>query len=102
MRKRLFKGDHPDVANSLNNLAVLLQAQGKLADAEPLLRDALDMTQAAVQGRPPRRGPQPEQPGGPVQGQGKLADAEPLLQDALAMQRRLTAEFASQYAEGER
>ena len=121
MHKRLFKGDHPDVASSLNNLAALLQAQGKLADAEPLFQDALDMPkrlfkgdhpdvatslnnlavllpgpgeagrrratlqrrpgheQAAVQGRPPRRGHQPEQPGATCyQAQGKLADAEPL------------------------
>ena len=35
MRKRLFKGgDHPDLALSLNNIAIALMCQGKNADAE--------------------------------------------------------------------
>jgi Flp pilus assembly protein TadD len=32
---------HPDTATSLNNLALLYDAQGKYAEAEPLLRHAL-------------------------------------------------------------
>ena len=34
--------DHPDVLTSLNNLAMVLEAQGHLADAEPFYRDALE------------------------------------------------------------
>ena len=34
--------DHPDTLSSLNNLAVLLHAQGNLAEAEPLFREALE------------------------------------------------------------
>ena len=48
MHRRLFKGDHPDVAVSLSNLAGVFQAQGKLAEAEPLLRDALAMSRRLV------------------------------------------------------
>ncbi len=33
---------HPDTLGSISNLAVLLQAQGKLAEAGPLFREALD------------------------------------------------------------
>jgi tetratricopeptide (TPR) repeat protein len=33
--------DHPDVANSPNNLAVLYTAQGKYAEAEPLYKGSL-------------------------------------------------------------
>ena len=33
--------DHPDVAIDLNNLAQLLQATNRLAEAEPLMRRAL-------------------------------------------------------------
>ena len=33
---------HPATLNSMNNLAVLLQAQGKLEEAEPLYRAALE------------------------------------------------------------
>jgi tetratricopeptide (TPR) repeat protein len=41
MRKRLFTGDHPDVAQSLNNLASLYHNQGRYSEAEPLYLDAL-------------------------------------------------------------
>ena len=33
-----FGPDHPDTADSLNNLAVLYDNQGRYADAEPLYR----------------------------------------------------------------
>ena len=36
--------DHPDVAQSLNNLADLYSAQGRHADAEPLYKRALALT----------------------------------------------------------
>ena len=34
--------DHPDTLTSLNNLALVFEAQGRLADAEPLYREALE------------------------------------------------------------
>ena len=43
MRKRLFTGDHPDVATSLNNLAYLYHHQGRYSEAEPLYFEALAM-----------------------------------------------------------
>ena len=39
--------DHPDTWLFLSNLAMLLQAQGHLEDAEPLLRDDLKKCQGA-------------------------------------------------------
>ncbi|OKH13171.1 hypothetical protein FACHB389_36205 [Nostoc calcicola FACHB-389] len=48
MRKRLFAGDHPDVATSLNNLAGLYYSQGRYSDAEPLYSDALAMCQRVL------------------------------------------------------
>ena len=33
--------DHPQTLSSLNDLAMLLQAKGQLAEAEPLYREAL-------------------------------------------------------------
>jgi len=35
--------DHTTVATTLNNLAMLLVARGKLDEAEPLAREALDI-----------------------------------------------------------
>ena len=39
--------DHPDTLSSRNNLAALLQAQGQLAEAEPLYREALEKSPGA-------------------------------------------------------
>ena len=39
--------DHPDTLVSLNNMAFLLQAQGHLAEAEPLYREALEKSPGA-------------------------------------------------------
>ena len=39
--------DHPDTLLSLNNMALLLQAQGRLAEAEPLFRQALEKSPGA-------------------------------------------------------
>ncbi|WP_414756479.1 CHAT domain-containing protein, partial [Anabaena sp. CCY 9910] len=43
MRKRLLGQEHPDVATSLNNLALLYNRQGRYAEAEPLFHQALEM-----------------------------------------------------------
>ena len=39
--EKSFGPDHPSVARDLNNLALLLQATNRLAEAEPLMRRAL-------------------------------------------------------------
>ena len=39
--------DHPETLNSLNNMAFLLQAQGRLAESEPLYRQALEKSPGA-------------------------------------------------------
>ena len=39
--------DHPQTLGSLSNLALLLKAQGHLAEAEPLFREALEKSPGA-------------------------------------------------------
>ena len=39
--------DHPDILQSLNNLAEVFKAQGRLAEAEPLYREALEKSPGA-------------------------------------------------------
>jgi tetratricopeptide (TPR) repeat protein len=41
MTKCLLGDEHPDVAQSLNNLALLYKSQGRYSDAEPLYIEAL-------------------------------------------------------------
>ncbi len=43
IRKRIYPEDHPDVATSLNSLALLYNNQGRYAEAEPLYNEALAM-----------------------------------------------------------
>ena len=40
---QVYGDEHPSVATSLNNLAILLKAQGKHDEAEPLYRESLAM-----------------------------------------------------------
>ena len=39
--------EHPDTATSLNNLALLLEQQGRYVEAEPLFRRALAISEKA-------------------------------------------------------
>ena len=39
--------EHPHVARNLNNLAGLLKAMNRLAEAEPLMRRAVDIWEAS-------------------------------------------------------
>jgi tetratricopeptide (TPR) repeat protein len=41
LRHQLLGEKHPDIAQSMNNLAVLYLSQGKYSEAEPLLIQAL-------------------------------------------------------------
>jgi hypothetical protein len=43
MRRRLFEGDHPQVAISLNNLAGVLEALGSAREARTFIEQALGM-----------------------------------------------------------
>jgi tetratricopeptide (TPR) repeat protein len=77
--------EHPDTAFSLNNLAVLLENQGNLAEAQPLFERALAIYENV-------RGPEHGATAAVLnnlalllQDQGKLAEARPLFERALAI-----------------
>jgi CHAT domain-containing protein/Tfp pilus assembly protein PilF len=89
MLKRLHTGDHSDVAVILNNLAVLLSAQGKASEAEPFDRDALAMRRRLFKGDHRAVAQSLDNLGALLTAQGKAAEAEPYLRDALAMRQRL-------------
>jgi CHAT domain-containing protein len=92
--KERFPHGHPDLALSINNLAVLYSSAGEYARAEPLYLEALDMRRALY---PKERFPN----GHPALAlsintlaflywsTGEYSRAEPLFKEALAMRRAL-------------
>jgi tetratricopeptide (TPR) repeat protein len=48
LREKALGPNHPDVATSLNNLALLYKDQGAYAKAEPLLARALDINEKVL------------------------------------------------------
>lgn len=93
-----FPNGHVDIANSLNNLALLLQVQGKLAEAEPYYRECLEMKKHLYKGDHRDLARSLNNLATLLQAQGKQADAEPICRDALAMYRRLFQEDHSDVA----
>jgi CHAT domain-containing protein/tetratricopeptide (TPR) repeat protein len=89
MSKRMFKGDNASVFQSLNNLAAVLQAQGKYADAEPLFRDVIDMSKRMFKGDNANVAACVNNLAFVLFARGKYTDAEALFRDALDMRKRL-------------
>ncbi len=78
--RRRWGPDHPDVGTSLNNLAGLYQAQGRYAEAEPLLKRSLAIREKALGPEHPDVGTSLNNLARLYQDQGRYAEAEPLLQ----------------------
>ncbi|MGI2902740.1 tetratricopeptide repeat protein [Tolypothrix sp. VBCCA 56010] len=85
----LFVGDHPHVAQSLNNLALLYYSQGRYSEAEPLFIEALEMTKCLFVGDHPHVAGSLNNLAFLYKRQGRYSEAEPLLIEALAMTKRL-------------
>ena len=77
--------EHPYVGTSLNNLALMYQAQGRYAEAELLLRRGLAIREKALGPEHPDVGQSLNNLASLYQAQGRYADAEPLLSAALAI-----------------
>ena len=77
--------DHPNVATALNNLAELLRATNRLAEAEPLFRRALAIDEASYGPDHPDVAPDLNNLAGLLQATNRLAEAEPLYRRALAI-----------------
>ncbi|BAY97304.1 putative kinesin light chain [Tolypothrix tenuis PCC 7101] len=87
----LFVGDHPDIAQSLNNLGFLYHSQGRYSQAEPLYIDALAMRKCLFAGDHPDIAQSLNNLAYLYKSQGRYSQAEPLYIDALAMRKRLFA-----------
>ena len=80
-----FGPDHPNVATSLNNLAGLLQATNRLAEAEPLYRRALAIDEASFGPDHPNVAIDLNNLAQLLQDTNRLAEAEPLMRRHLAI-----------------
>jgi tetratricopeptide (TPR) repeat protein len=77
--------DAPPTAAALNNLALLLQATNRLAEAEPLLRRALAIDEASFGNDHPEVARDINNLAQLLKATNRLAEAEPLMRRALAI-----------------
>jgi tetratricopeptide (TPR) repeat protein len=89
IQRRLLTDDHPDTANSYNNLAANLNAQGKYAQAQPLYEKALEIRRRLLTDDHPDTAADYAWLAANLNAQGKYAQAQPLFEKALEIFRRL-------------
>ena len=83
--EQAYGPEHPDVAIDLNNLAQLLQATNRLAEAEPLDRRALAIDEQSYGPDHPDVAIRLNNLAQLLQATNRLAEAEPLMRRALAI-----------------
>jgi serine/threonine protein kinase len=89
IERDLHRGDHADVAQSLQHLARVDEALGRDARAEPLVREALEMLRRIHPGDNAETAACMHDLAIVLEDLGREAEAEPLLVQALEMNRRL-------------
>jgi CHAT domain-containing protein/Tfp pilus assembly protein PilF len=87
-RERILGPDHPDMAVSLNNVAMLYESQGNHAAAEPLFKRALEITEKAFGPGHPEVSVSLNNLAGLYYSESNLTDAEPLFQRALKIAKK--------------
>jgi tetratricopeptide (TPR) repeat protein len=80
-----FGHDHPNTSAALNNLALSLQATGRLPEAEPLMREALALDEARLGPDHPDVANRLSNLAQLLQDTGRYSEAEPLMRRALAI-----------------
>jgi tetratricopeptide (TPR) repeat protein len=92
LSQRLLGEEHPDVAHSLNNLALLYYYQGRYSEAEPLLVQTLALRKRLLGEEHPDVAHSLNNLAALYNSQGRYSEAEPLLVQALALRKRLLGE----------
>jgi tetratricopeptide (TPR) repeat protein len=80
-----FGPEHPNVATDLNNLAQLLYATNRLAQAEPLMRRALAIDENSYGPEHPNVAVRLNNLARLLQATNRLAEAEPLMRRSIAI-----------------
>ena len=78
-----FGAEHPSYAVSLNNLASLLEATGRYAEAEPLYQQALEIVRTTLGAEHPSYAVTLNNLARVLEATGRYAEAESLYQQAL-------------------
>ncbi|MBI4603177.1 MAG: tetratricopeptide repeat protein [Planctomycetes bacterium] len=89
-RRRIFPGNHPEVATVLNNLGLALGARGDIQGAEQFFRDALQMYRQACPSDHPEVATILNNLGWSLWTRGDRQGAELLVREGLEMKRRLS------------
>ena len=89
LKRRILKGDHPDLAMSINNMAMFYNERGDLKQAEPLLKDALEMNRRIYNSDHPALATSINNMAIFYLGRGDYKLAEPMFIEALEMRRRI-------------
>ncbi|MEH2232980.1 MAG: tetratricopeptide repeat protein [Nostoc sp.] len=97
-KKRLGE-EHPDVATSLNDLALLYNSQGRYSEAEPLHVQALALRRKLLGEEHPDVAQSLNNLALLYDSQGRYSEAEPLYVQALALRRKLLGEEHPDVAE---
>lgn len=83
-----YGAEHPEVARALNNLAALLQATNRLAEAESLMRRGLKIEEKSRGVDHPLVAVQLNNLAGLLQATNRLAEAEPLMRRGLLIEEK--------------
>ncbi len=89
IRKKALGEEHPNVTQSLNNLALLYQAQGKYAEAEPLYLQALELNKKLLGIEHPYVAKNLNNLAALYRSQGRYTEAEPFYLQALELNKKL-------------
>lgn len=89
IRRRVLGDDHPDTLVSLSNMGLLLLAQGKLAEAEPYLRETQQEYRLVLGDEHPETLRSISNLGHLMYAQGKLKEAEAYYSEAMEKFRRV-------------
>jgi tetratricopeptide (TPR) repeat protein len=89
IREKALGPEHPGTAESLNNLAVLLQAQGDLTAAQPLFGRALSIRENVFGPDDLNTAESINNVAGLLRAQGNLTDARPLFERALEIREKM-------------
>jgi len=91
-RRRVLGEEHPDTLTSINNMGQLLEAQGRLDQAEPYFREALEKRRRVLGEEHPDTLGSINNMGSLLWSQGKFDQAEPYWREALEKYRRVLGE----------